>query len=402
MPTRPVTVRPGRMTDVTGTPARTSPAPALIRAADVDALVVGVSLLGSGGGGDAVTFAGVLRRRLGDGEIALISPDDLPDALTGGHVVPIGVVGAINVLTEKLPSGREFRDAVAAVTRWTGRRADALMAWEAGGLNGLSGLVAALDLGLPFVDADLMGRALPRLDQFTWAVRGRPLTPCALAEPSGPILVVDSAEGADGAAGANATGLERTARSFVASAGGWAALALCPTEIGEATRDTVTGSLTRALALGRAHATLDQAPAPEAVADALDARVLATGRIVDVVREGMGRGFRRGSLAVVDTASGAVLRLEAENEFLLAILDGELTASCPDLLCVLDRRTAVPRAVERLRVGDEVMAVVLPGPEWWWQDEAIDHVSPSAFGLDAPAVRTAVAGTPVVHTGGPR
>lgn len=381
---------------MTGTPARTSQAPALIRAADVDALVVGVSLLGSGGGGDAVTFAGVLRRRLGDGEIALISPDELPDALTGGYVVPVGVVGAINVLTEKLPSGREFRDAVAAVTRWTGRRADALMAWEAGGLNGLSGLVAALDLGLPFVDADLMGRALPRLDQFTWAVRGRPLTPCALAEPSGPILVVDRAD---------ATGLERTARSFVASAGGWAALALCPTEIGQATRDTVTGSLTRALALGRAHATLDQAPAPRAVADALGARVLATGRIVDVVREGMGRGFRRGSVAVVDTASGAVLRLEAENEFLLAILDGELTASCPDLLCVLDRRTAVPRAVERLRVGDEVMAVVLPGPEWWWQDEAIDQVSPSAFGLDAPAVRTAVAGTPVVPlvpTGGPR
>ncbi|KPI10505.1 protein of unknown function DUF917 [Actinobacteria bacterium OK074] len=378
---------------MTGTPTRTSPAPALIRAADVDALVVGISLLGSGGGGDAVTFAGVLRRRLGDGEIALISPDDLPAALTGGFVVPVGVVGAINVLTEKLPSGREFHDAVAAVTRWTGRRADALMAWEAGGLNGLSGLVAALDLGLPFVDADLMGRALPRLDQFTWAVRGRALTPCALAEPSGPILVVDSAD---------ATGLERTARSFVASAGGWAALALRPTEIGQGTRDTVTGSLTRALALGRAHATLEQAPAPQAVADALGGRVLATGRIVDVAREGMGRGFRRGSVAVVDTASGAVLRLEAENEFLLAILDGELTASCPDLLCVLDRRTAVPRAVERLRVGDEVMAVVLPGPEWWWQDEAIDHVSPSAFGLDAPVVRTAVAGKPVVNTGGPR
>jgi uncharacterized protein len=345
----------------------------LIRSTDVDALVVGVGLLGSGGGGDAATYARILRQRLDGGEIRLHRPEELPGAV----VVPVGVIGAINVLAEKLPSGQEFQDAVAAVTRWTGQEPTALMAMEAGGMNGLSGLVATLELELPFVDADLMGRALPRLDQFTWAVRGLPLTPCALTEPSGQVLVVD---------GADAGGLERTARAFLSATSGWAAIALRPTEMAVAAEASATGSVGRALALGRAHAALPQPDAPSAVAEALGGRLLAAGRVLEVARPDGQPGFGRGSISVVDAESGTVLRLEAENEFLLALSDGEPAGSCPDLVCVLDRRTARPRSTDTVRAGDEVMVLVLPGPPWWRRPEVIAHVAPAAFGLDIPPV----------------
>lgn len=344
-----------------------------MRAGDVDHLVVGVSLLGSGGGGDAVTFGRVLRRRLGDGELRLHAPDDVPGAV----VVPVGVVGATSVFTEKLPGGAEFSGAIAAVIRWTGSTATAVMGLESGGLNGITALVAALDLELPFVDADLMGRALPRLDQLTWAVRGLPVTPCALREPSGQVVLVDAAE---------AVTLERTARAFLAEAGGWAALALPPVDVRAGTAEAVVGSIARALALGRAHATLPAAPPPALVEEVLGGQVLATGRVLEVARYGAAGTFGRGSVTVVDELVGTVVRLEAENEFLLAIADGVPVASCPELLCLLDRRTAVPLGVEGVRVGDEVIVIALPGPAWWRQADVLAHVAPAAFGLNCDPV----------------
>jgi uncharacterized protein len=345
----------------------------LIRSEDIDALVVGVNLLGSGGGGDAATVAGILRQRLKGGAIRLHRPEELP----GASVVPVGIIGSTSMLTEKLPSGREFHDAVAAVTRWSRRDATALMSVQAGGMNGLSCLVAALELELPLVDADLMGRALPRLDQYTWAVRGLPVTPCALAEPSGQVLIVDRSD---------AGGLERTARAFLSATSGWTAIALPPTELALAARESATGSIARALTLGRAHAALPRPDDPAAVAEALGGRLLAAGRVLGVDRPDGAPGFGRGSIGVVDAESGTVLRLEAENEFLLALTDGEPAGSCPDLVCVLDRRTAVARGTDTVRVGDEVMVLVLPGPPWWRRPEVIAHVAPAAFGLDTPPV----------------
>jgi uncharacterized protein len=114
--------------------------------------------------------------------------------------------------------------------------------------------------------------------------------------------------------------------------------------------------------------------------------VLGAGRVADVDRHGAPGGFARGSVTVVDTADGAVVRLETENEFLLALRDGEPVASCPDLLCVLDRRTALPLAVDTVRAGNEVVVAVLPGPSWWERNGHLDRVGPRAFGIPCDPV----------------
>ncbi|GAA2827482.1 DUF917 domain-containing protein [Kribbella solani] len=346
----------------------------VVREQDLEALVVGVTLLGSGGGGDTGAFGRMLRRRLGAGELLLQDAVDVPDV----SVSPIGVVGATSVLMEKLPSGNEFETAVHAVSRWTGQAVTGLMSLEAGGLNGLTALIAALDLGLPMVDADLMGRALPRLDQFSWAVAGRSLTPCALSEPSGQVIVVDNVD---------ATGLERAVRSFVAQTGGWAVLALAPTPVQAAIADSVPGSLTRALALGRAHAALAPAATPAVVAADMGGRLLGSGRVEEVARHLItdgGAAFGRGSVCVVDSSNRSVIRIETENEYLLALVDGDPVVTTPDLLCVLDRRTLQPIAVDTVRTGDEVVVLALPGPTWWRRPDRIEHVAPQAFGLPYP------------------
>jgi DUF917 family protein len=346
----------------------------VLKAQDIDALVVGVELLGSGGGGDAATFARVLRRRLGDGRIDLHTPADLAE----GVVVPVGVVGSISVFLEKLPSGEELAGAVNAVCRWAGVQATAVMSLEAGGLNGITGLVASLDVGLPFLDADLMGRALPRLDQFSWAVEGLPLTPCALYEPGGQIVVFDSV---------SPSRLERAVRVFLSQTGGWGALALPPLPVPTAVSAALTGSISRALELGRAHSQLGETPLSDAVERVLGGRVLADGRVIEVSRHGNAGAFARGSTTVIDSQSRAVVRIETENEYLLALVDGRVEVSTPDLLCLLDRRTARPLAIDQVRTGDEVLVVALPGPSWWAENEhRLAAVGPSSFGLNTDAM----------------
>jgi DUF917 family protein len=345
---------------------------ATVRAADIDDMVVGVSLLGSGGGGDARTLARVLRRRLGTGQQRLHRPAEL----TGHTVIPVGVVGATSLFLEKLPGGHELTGAVEAVSRWTGVRATAIMPLEAGGLNGITAMLAALELDLPLLDVDLMGRAFPRLDQLSWSAQGMPLVPCALCESGGQVLVIDGASPSD---------LERTARSFLVHSGGWAAIALRPVAVEEAAANGITGSLAHALELGRAHAALPEVAPAAVVERALGGVVLGSGRVRQIVRH-HDPDPTKSSIHVEDSATDAVLRIEAQHEYLLAFVDGRPVASTPDLLCVLDRRTHLPIAVDRLRVGDEVMIVISRGPSWWRRPDRLRHVGPAAFGLDLEPV----------------
>lgn len=342
-----------------------APSPA-ITAADIDDLVTGVTLLGSGGGGDARTLGRLLRRRLGESE-QLLHP---AAELIGHTVVPVGVVGATSVFLEKLPSGGELAGAVAAVSRWTATTVSAVMPLEAGGLNGIAALVGAVQLGLPLLDVDLMGRALPRLDQLSWSTQGLPLVPCALCEPSGQIVLID---------GATAEDLERTVRAFLAQSGGWAAVALRPVTVVDASLSGIHGSLERALQLGRAHASLPERPEAQTLEAALGGHVVGSGRVQSITRHR--RDPTKSAIHVEDLDQPATVRVEAQNEYLIGFRDGRQVAGTPDLICLLDRRTSLPIAVDQLRVADDVTVISLPGPAWWRTDGRERFVGPGAFGL---------------------
>ncbi|WP_132122882.1 DUF917 domain-containing protein [Actinocrispum wychmicini] len=342
---------------------------------DVAALERGVSLLGSGGGGYGGLGALLLRQRLAAGRDVVVL--DLAELPAEARVVPVGVVGATAVFSEKLPSGAEFGAAVAAVERWTGTTADSVVSIEIGGMNGVIPLVVGCDLGLPVVDADLAGRGLPRLDQLSLAAAGRDVTPAALAEPSGQVLVLAQGSASD---------VERTARAFLTSAGGWAAFALPPIPVRDLPGCSMPNTVTHAIDLGRralAH--------PTAFVTEVGGRVLAEGRVMEVSRRpGVGRHgqptFGRGSVVVADHGTQALLRLEMENEYLLAIRDGAVTASTPDILTVVDRRTGVPISCDLIRAGTEVAVLHLPTAEFWTDPRHLPAVAPRAYDIDCDPV----------------
>jgi DUF917 family protein len=203
-----------------------------------------------------------------------------------------------------------------------------------------------------------------------------------LAEPSGQVLVL---------AGGSAADVERAARSFLAAAGGWAVLALAPLPAGELPGVALRGTVSAALALGRQALSVGAEPDAAALAEATGGRILALGRAIEVARRAgparHGRtGFARGSVTVRDHASQALLRLEMENEYLLALRDGVVVATTPDVLAVLDRRTGVPISCDEVRRGVEVAVLQLPAPGFWLDPAVLPVIRPRAYGIDADPV----------------
>lgn len=337
--------------------------------ADVDALARGALLLGSGGGGQTDLAALLLRRVLGGGSIEICQQAQLP---AHSCVVPVGVVGATAVFVERLPTGEEFGPVVQAVVQRTGRTPTALMSIEAGGFNALTPMLAAVQMNLPIVDADLMGRALPRLDQLSLAVRGAGITPLAIGTAEGRLMLLD---------GLSAGAAERVVRSALTEFGGWAAIALAPIPGRALPSVALIGSLDRAMALGRAHARWAQAGTPREAATALGAQLLANGRVIDVPRYRSEPGFGRGH-ALIRAETGALVRVEMENEYLATFIDGQPVATTPDVLCLVDAGTGAPIPCDRVRGGMEVVVLRLAAPDFWRSPSTAHAVGPAAFGLD--------------------
>jgi uncharacterized protein len=342
--------------------------PERLDASNLPALARGCALLGGGGGGDTeLALLMALRAVQECGPVPLVRLTDLPD---DGLVMPCGSIGSPAVATERMWSGDEgavLRDTVEAIR---GARVCALMCFQVGGANGLLPVTWAARIGLPLVDADGAGRALAGLQRAAMHVAGIAAGPLVLTDGRANTVVLRPADD---------EWAERLARGAARTLGGVCAGALFLMTVNEARAAAVDGSISRAFELGA------PAPAerPSAVGEALGAELLMLGKVVDVERRA-DDGFVRGSATVAGTAEceGRQLRLELQNEFLLAIEDGVVRAAVPDVISVLASDTGEPLSTERLAYGERVAVLALPAPEVWRSEAGLSVSGPRTFGYD--------------------
>jgi DUF917 family protein len=325
----------------------------------------------------------LLRRR----RLPVLALADLDPAAT---VAAIGLVGASSFVGELLPSGDEYESAAQALSQYGLPRPGAVMPLEGAGVNGLLTAYVAASSGLPLVDADFMGRALPRLEQLSLA-EGLPLTPAAFVSPTGEVLLV---------AAATAVALEALLRSIVGAWGGWGLLVLHHLTAAAIRPYAIVGATTRAIGLGHALKSLPRGVDGVDLAAAVGGRLIGSGPLDDITRRSRSGRFGGGHALLRDRASGALVRIEFENEFLLVARDGALEAATPDIVLVVDLRARDLIGVDGIRVGMDLAVVALPGPDWWWAEAGrLARVGPAAFGLatvETPrlTVRPAGAGGP--------
>ena len=76
------------------------------------------------------------------------------------------------------------------------------------------------------------------------------------------------------------------------------------------------------------------------------------------------------------------LELRFQNEHLVALRDGEIVVSVPDLIIVLDAETGEPITTEELRYGFRVTVIAAPCDARWRSDAGLALTGPRYFGYD--------------------
>ncbi|CAF1059782.1 unnamed protein product [Rotaria sordida] len=121
----------------------------------------------------------------------------------------------------------------------------------------------------------------------------------------------------------------------------------------------------------------------QAVARAGHGRVLVSdGKVISVERHTTA-GFARGHLTIETV--GRNLVIDFQNENLIARFDdGEILATVPDLITLVEQDSAEPVSTETIKYGYRVSVLVLPAPEAMTTPRALETVGIKAFGYDLP------------------
>lgn len=338
---------------------------------ELEWLTLGASVFGGGGGGDPLMGYLMAGQALGpDGSVPLVDLDDLDD---DGLILPVAMVGAPTVMTEKFLSGDEGDRLRSELEQALGRTVSAVCCAELGGINGVIPLTWAVRSGLPMVDCDLMGRAFPELQMTTAALAGIDISPVVITDERGNIVTFKTI---------NAMWAEKMVRTVVGSMGGEASICCYPMTVAQAKAATVPRSVSRAIAVGRALLEATDDPTASLCAS-VEGFALVEGKIIDVERQTT-EGFSRGAVTIEGSGSdsGRLLRMEFQNENTVVLESGKVLASVPDIITAVDVHTARPIVTELLRYGQRVSIVALPCDLVWRTEAALAVVGPRAFSYE--------------------
>jgi DUF917 family protein len=334
----------------------------------------GAGILGSGGGGDPTIGRLMAQRAVADhGPVTLLTADEVPD---GALVVAVSMMGAPTVMVEKPPSGQEYATALRALAATLGEPITHLTCVEVGGVNSMVPFAAAATVGLPLIDADAMGRAFPELQMKLPGLVGIGTAPMAVADDKGNVCVLRTTTN---------HWSERLARALTIEMGCSTATAQLVMRGSDVARSMALGTLTWAEAVGAAvRRARDELGDPVGAARAeLGGILLFSGKITDV-RRSTTRGFARGGamLEGLESWEGSTFELDFQNEHLAARRDGEVVATVPDLITVVETATGDPVNTEVLRFGLRVSVLAAPCDPRWRSPEGLALVGPRYFGYD--------------------
>ena len=341
-------------------------------------LSAGAVFLATGGGGDPYVAILIAEQALDRyGAVNLIDPEELAD---DAYVVAIGGVGAPTVSLELLPSIDDARRTLQAFEERVGRKVDAVVSFEIGGGNSLIPIVAAAAAGLPVVDGDGMGRALPEAQMMTYPITGVLPTPAVVTDYQGEITEFHTPD---------IMTFEREIRHCAMMSGGMITSAEHPMTGRQLKDSVIPGTVSFSIQLGKqlrqnrgnAHRIFE--PLSALFRDSIYGNLfhLYTGKVIDSSTKVIG-GFDIGQAHIGPfTGDAEPLTINIKNEYLVATQGDRLLASVPDLITVVDYETSTPINAERLRFGQRVTVFGVGCPAFYRTQQALQYVAPECFGF---------------------
>jgi DUF917 family protein len=353
---------------------------------DVDDFLRGANFMSASGGGDPAVEREQLYEDVDEGlEIGwspletFASDDQLFSVCYSGSIAPESFEDP-EERALALGGGRKYERPFCEAVRLLEKVSDVscagLVSIELGGINSGAILSAAARLGLPLVDGDYAGRAIPELHATAPHMHGAQVLPFACVDHFGNEVIIRSSP-------SNAWA-ERISKHLALSSLGLIACAFAALPASRVREIYVAETMSECLELGRAiREARERGEDPVAAAVAsLDGWLLFRGAVSE--REWANTGYMEGihELAGSGEFEGHSLRVWFRNENHVSWLDGEPWVMSPDLIEFCDPETAEPLVNTYLELGQEIAVVGRRRRDQFDSPEGLETLGPRHFGFD--------------------
>lgn len=345
---------------------------------DIIDMARGAAFLGTGGGGDPYIGQLFVRSQMKRGRMAKIAdPSEVAD---DAFIISIFAIGAPPPFLEQLVSEKLLTNVLTRFEAIAGRRIDALICAEIGGFNSMMPLAISAMTGLPAVDADGIGRAVPHMEMTTFSILGLKASPVLLMDEFGNEAVINTVDDAT---------CEIMVRQICGALGASVIGAGYPMTGQQMKQCAVLHTVTETLEIGRCirrerenGEDLFAALLVHLNRDGRFARVLFDGKIIDVTHE-IRDGWHWGRATIRGLANpDDVLTVDLQNEYTVARLNGKTVTIVPDLIAILDRESGEPLTAESLSYGQRVKVIGCGADPILRRPESLKVLGPRRHGID--------------------
>jgi DUF917 family protein len=238
-------------------------------------------------------------------------------------------------------------------------------------------MAAAYHKGIPVLDGDCSGRAVPEMAHGLPAICGKNFLPVAFLDSWGNSTITTFAF--------NYSAMERIGKMISTASYGELAEAACPLKGKDLKEALVPHTLSQCLAVGRAILAARESGENPCEAGAKAANGCFMGRIRIVKKETEDRdGYYWGAYDAegLDDLKGKRYRIWFKNENHVLWENDEPVATSPDMIILLRWRDGEPLTNAKLSEGAEIGMLVVPAREQFLSDHALAAFGPRHFGFD--------------------
>lgn len=354
---------------------------------DIQDFVRGCTFMGTGGGGDPEIGVAWLQAARDDGvEIGWVAPSEISD--DAWTACPF-LMGSIAPLTDDAkrrmqrlgltsePYKSIQAESIRLLEEHMNVKVGAIVAIELGGSNTAGAIAAAGRLGIPAVDGDYTGRAIPEIPQTTPYLHDLPLWPISSVDKYGNVCLIKDSVGYEMA--------ERIGKFLAAASFGLAGQAGFLFKGSDMKRAVIPGTLSDCLRIGRTIREARNAgyDPVDKIVKQLNGWLLFEGEISKKEWEDK-EGYYWGTHTVSGRGefSGSEFKIWFKNENHVSWLNEEPYVTSPDMLNVVNRETAEPYANSQIAEGQHVAVIGLRAVEQFRSPKGIDILGPKHFGFD--------------------
>jgi DUF917 family protein len=324
-------------------------------------MLTGVGILGTGGGGDPVTFGKPLvdwdyqRNRIYE----ITDPANIKDdafIVCGGYMGSVNVFKSVGDMLESWETRFELHEAMKISERITGRKVNHLVPFELGGTNTTVMLSLAARAGITAVDGDGLGRSAPETQMISFVGYGIELCPMPVVSKNGSIIIVDKTTSPALA--------DEIGRFSVVQDGGAGANNHYYQSGAQLKKAVIPNSISKSIELGNAvrDANKNKSDPIDAFLDVMGGQILTNGIIEDVKGEDRA-GHWHVQVRIKPEHLRGRFEIVVKNEYMMALYDSKPVVMFPDLICMHYPDTGHGVMSSNLKKGMKVVVTAVPAHE---------------------------------------